>query len=320
MSNIRPPTRDATPPRQREVSVRAVLTSQAHSDANRRRAKEIVWRWVGARWPRLVPLPSAMNKSHIECNLPGLRLLVSKSKDASAWMLEVAQDERGSHRTWITQAVVADTGAADMVAVQTSCSDLASAPQIAPPRLLGAWVERLELDDAGVPVSTEPRSVQEGGELDAFVDHLFLPERRLPIVALSNKRNSRFYGVDPRGLAEAVRGLAHVACLTPEAVDALAERVGRQLAPVAGAARIYLPGFTAGAGVGEHPLVRAPARRPVEGEAAGAHAAAFRKLLLLRLCAISARAPLPDGLLPGLRARRAAPRDTSGNAAPRARA
>ncbi|HSW16860.1 MAG TPA: hypothetical protein VLJ86_06505 [Ramlibacter sp.] len=238
-----------------------------------------------------------MNKSHFECSLPGLRLSVSRSQDASAWMLEVAQDERGSHRTWTTQAVVADTGDADLLALQTSCSDLATAPQIAPPRLLGAWVERIELDDAGVGVTGEPRMVEEGDDLAAFAAHLFLPERKLPIVALSNKRNSRFFGVDPRGLAEAVRGLAHVACLSPEALAQLTERIGSELAPAAGAARIYLPGFSAASAAAVHPMVRAPARKPSTADGAGAHAAAFRRLLVLRLCAFSARAPLPTGLV-----------------------
>jgi hypothetical protein len=45
-----------------------------------------------------------------------------------------------------------------MVGVQTSCTLPEGQRRIAPPRVLGRWVERLQLDDAGIAVLGEPHS------------------------------------------------------------------------------------------------------------------------------------------------------------------
>ena len=36
--------------------VRCALRSRAHSHENRRHAKDLVWRWVGTKWPALMPV------------------------------------------------------------------------------------------------------------------------------------------------------------------------------------------------------------------------------------------------------------------------
>ncbi|MEO5670879.1 MAG: hypothetical protein ABIR26_09340, partial [Ramlibacter sp.] len=209
----------------------SALRSRAHSHLNRRRAKDLAWGWVGAKWPRLMPSASELEKSQIEIRLPGRRLSVSSNADGSLWRLEVEYGEKDGSRSWITRASVADTGDADLMAVQTACSDLAAGPAvIAPPRLLGSWVERLELEDGGVAVLGEPRFVSDIEGLAAFCAHVLSGERTLPVIALTNKPNSRYYGVDPAGLSEAVRGLAHVACFTPELAADAAGRLGRHLA------------------------------------------------------------------------------------------
>ena len=38
-----------------QIVVRAALKSPTHSHENRRLAKDLVWSWVGTKWPRLVP-------------------------------------------------------------------------------------------------------------------------------------------------------------------------------------------------------------------------------------------------------------------------
>lgn len=274
--------------------IRATLRSAVHSPANRRQAKRIVWDWIAGKWPRLVPPPSLLEEDRLDRSLPGVHLSVSS--DASAWILELLQQERGSHRCWTTRAVVADAGDADLVAVQTTCSDLASAPVLAPPGVLSAWVEGLDLRDAGLPVTGEPRFV-DAEELPVFERLLCSSERRLPIVVLTNKTGTRFYGADPRGLAEAARGLAHVICLTPEAAAVLVERHGRRLAPVAAEVRIYAPSFTASDAPGNHPLVRPPPRASTDGQPMPGHASAFRRSVCRRLSAISVQAPLQEPAL-----------------------
>jgi hypothetical protein len=278
-----------------KVVVRSILKSPIHTHENRRFAKDLTWRWVGSKWPRLVPSASELEKSHIDCSLPGRKLSVATSEDGATWTLEVSHQERDGARTWTTQVVVSDAGDTDVVAVQTSCSEMESAKVIAPPALLGAWVERLDVHDAGVPVLAEPRQVDTEDQVADFMQHLLLPERLLSIVVLANKPNSRYYGADPRGVAEAARGLAHVVCLAPEAYSAFCQVVDRKLAPVQGAVRIYKPGFTLDADGKDHPLFRPEPSKPAavmpDGTTAAASdvngPAAFRRLLCRRLCQIS---------------------------------
>ena len=181
---------------------------------------------------------------------------------------------------------------ADVVGLQTSCSDLPDAALVvAPPRLLGAWVEGLELEDGGVPVLGTPREVNDTRQLAAFCDHVLSGTRTLPVIALANKPHSRYYGVDPQGLAEAVRGLAHVACIAPNVAAAVRERLGENFGLVAGAARIYAPRFCTTATPADHPLVRNAA--PADASAAP-DAGAFRRLLCRKICALSVHATAGD--------------------------
>jgi hypothetical protein len=295
MSSIGAPR---TPWQKRDVArqkavVRSVLKSPIHSHDNRRFAKDLTWRWVGAKWPRLVPSASELEQSHIDYSLPGRKLSVATSEDGATWTLEVSHQEKDGSRTWTTQVIVSDAGDADVVAVQTSCSDVETAKVIAPPGVLGAWVERLDVHDAGVPVLAEPRMVDTPDQVAQFTDHLLLPERMLSVVVLANKPNSRYFGADPRGVAEATRGLAHVVCLAPEAFAAFTDQVDRKLAPVQGAVRIYKPGFQLAADGKDHPLFRPEPSRPANTtpdapEPADVNGpAAFRRLLCRRLCQIS---------------------------------
>lgn len=276
--------------------IRATLRSAVHTQANRRQAKRIVWHWIAGKWPRLMPAPGFLEEDHFDRSFPGVRLSVSS--DQSAWILELHQLGRGSHRCWTTRAVVADGGDADVVAVQATCSDLASAPVVAPPGVLSAWVERLDLRDAGVPVTGEPRFV-DADALPDFERLLCSSERRLPIAVLTNKAGTRFYGADPRGLAEATRGLAHVMCLTPEAAATLVDRYGRRVAPVATQVRIYAPSFTDSDAPGRHLLIRPPARVSAEGQPVPGYASLFRRNICRRVCAMSVQSPLQEpALLP----------------------
>ena len=266
--------------------VRAALRSTTSSHRNRRLAQELVWRWVGTKWPGLMPPASDLEKGHLERLLPGRKLSVSANGDGSVWTLEVAYSERDSTRSWITRALVADTGDGDVVGLQTTCLDVNPAPPsvVAPPSLLGAWVERLDLEDGGVAVLSEPRMVGDQEQLKAFCDHVLSDKRTLPVIALANKPNSRYYGVDPRGVAQAVRGLAHVACIAPDLVSDVTDRFGKNLGPVQGAARIYRPGFTEPAIPKDNPLIRDPTAPSAQqaNDPGG-----FRRLVCRRVCAMS---------------------------------
>ncbi|MCY7304625.1 MAG: hypothetical protein LH632_00445 [Rhodoferax sp.] len=266
-----------------QVVVHARLASNARSPKNRRRAQQLVWHWVAAKWPRLMPCSDEIEALHIERALPGQALLVSTSRDGAKWSLSVAHSERNGRRTWTTETSVTDTGSTDLVTLQTACSDIGYTPLVvAPPKVLGAWVEALDLDDGGVAVIGEPRMVNQSAQLDSFCAHVLSGLRTLPVIALTNKTRTHHYGVDPHGLAEAVRGLAHVACLSPEMAAALPARLGLGAGVVHGAARIYGAGFSQDAG--GHTLVQDP-REP--DAAAIDDPGAFRRLLCRQVCHLS---------------------------------
>ena len=126
----------------------------------------------------------------------------------------------------------------------------------------------------------EARDVHDAAQLEAFCKHVLSSERHLPVIALTTSARSRFYGVDPRGLAEAVRGLAHVACLAPEVASEVVMRFGKDFGLVHGAARIYAAGFNPDALPQDHPLIRDTSVRAKDP-------GAFRRLLCQKVCALS---------------------------------
>ena len=270
--------------------VQSVLRSSVHSASNRRRAKDLAWEWVGSKWPRLMPSLSEMEREHFECSVPGQELSFSTSGDGSVWSLSVAYSERKGTRTWMTRALVADADDSDVMGLQTSCSEAPDAPLVvAPPKLLGAWVERLALEDGKVAVLGAPREVSDEQQLGAFCEHVLSRTRALPVIALTNKPNTRYYGVDPNGLAQAVRGLAHVARVDPSVSPQVKDRLGTEFGLVAGAARIYAPRFQPDAPVPDHPLVRNNSNAGGAGQPEDA--GAFRRLLIRRICAMSVSVP-----------------------------
>lgn len=267
------------------IVVRSALRCVNRSPGNRRRAQQQVWDWVCAKWPRLRPSLDEMEAAHHECKLPGLELAMVSRDDGSDWTLSVAQAERHSDRIWFTRTRVHDAGDADWVGLETACTELDHAPHvIAPPRLLGLWVQRLELEDAGLPVIGEARFVEDDAQFEAFCAHLLAPQRGLPVIVLSNNPHSRFFGVDPRGLAEAARGLAHVTCLSPWLAPELARRFGPAFGAASGAARVFRPGFGIDDAPDHHPLLR---ELRSAGENRGADPGAFRRQLCRRICAMS---------------------------------
>jgi hypothetical protein len=272
--------------------VRASLRCSAHSSANRRRAQQLVCKWARAKWPRLVAGVVDMDRGTSECATPGQALSVLGEVGSSTWALSIATSEPGGRRVWMTEAKVVQAGDSDVMDVHTSCTDNADAPlNIAPPSLLRLWVRNLEFDDGGVPVIGEHRTVDDLQQAHAFCNHVQSHSRTLPIIALATSPGSNYYGVNPAHLAEAVSGLAHVACIGSFVLAEVAERLGPQLAPLAGTARIYEPLSDAPDPHGRHPLIR-QSRRARTGSGDLGH---LKRLLVQRACELSAAS---SGTLP----------------------
>jgi hypothetical protein len=276
------PSADRTQASIRPV-VHARLRALARADATSRIARDLTWQWVASKWPRLLPSAAGMESEHYARSAPGQQL-VAASGPGGDWSLTVAFDERQGARTWVTQVQIEPADDAVLLSLQTGCTAAVDAPLVvAPPRLLGSWVERLDLRDGPVGVISEPRTVGDAAQRAHFVAHVASPARTLPIIALTNRAGTRFYGVDPAGLAMAVRGMAHVACLSPEQAAELTAELGPHLGVVPGAARIYAPGVPIAASPQHHPLLR----NHHAGGSSAAQAGAFRRQLCQRICALS---------------------------------
>lgn len=92
---------------------------------------------------------------------------------------------------WITRASVRETGTADELSVETACSNIGAAASVAPPALLGTWVDRLELDDQAVRVRREPSVIEDEQQASIFLEKVVLAKRRLPLLVLAAKGSSR---------------------------------------------------------------------------------------------------------------------------------
>lgn len=274
--------------------LQSVLLGTDSSAAQRRRAQDLAWQWVGSKWARLLSAVDDRSAPQVQVLQPGAQLQAGSSDNGQTWSLAVAHREKDGGRTWMTRADVGTQkgpdGDIDVFSIVTACTPLDEAPRVlAPPGVLQLWVDRLGLDDGGMAIVGEAREVADDDQLNAFFQHVLSPQRRLPIVALCHQPRSLYYGVDPQALATAVRGIAHVACLTTKTCADVRSRWGSDLAPVAGAARLYLPDFHSGlaSAMSEQelaPLWRDP--RP-PGTPRSVEPGAYRRLLCQRVCGLS---------------------------------
>ena len=277
------PTPKSSTPDVRLV-VRASLRCPAHSSANRRRAQLLVCRWASAKFPRLAASAIDLDRKS-DYSAPGQELSVVGEAGSASWTLSIASTDPKSGRAWMTSVRVADAGDADVMDIHTSCTDRPAAPLVvAPPSVLRLLVRNLDLDDGGVPIIGEARAVEDREQAEGFCEHVRSTTRTLPIIALTPKHGSNYYGVDPAHLAEALSGLAHVACVGSPVLAEVAKLLDPDMAPVAGAAQIYESPSNALTPKGPHSLIR-QSRRAGSGLIDGSH---LKRMLIQRACALSA--------------------------------
>lgn len=253
--------------------------------AHRKLGQSLVWAWARDKWPELVP-PPALLPPAFDRTVAGARLQARTGAEDGTWTFTVSHRERNSARAWTTSARITEQGRGSVFALQTACSDPPDSRPLAPPAFLRSWVRRLNLQDGGIPVLAEPTTIESEDRLAVLVDNMLSGERRLPILALVSKPQVRYFGVDPVALAEAIGGLAHVVCLAPGMAARLAERFGRNLAPVHGFARFYLSGFSGDAVSRAHPLLRLSIA-PASDDQAPASAGAIRRAVSRKACELS---------------------------------
>lgn len=276
-------TRFANIPRVRSVMQMMLQTSSSSSEG-RALAINMVLEWAASKWPGLIP-NVALHGADFEHDQPGLKLAAINLPDSGVWgfAVEHLDTDAGHSRTWVTEAVVAELKDSDLLAVrsQFSSTTVENAPATSP-RFVRGWVERLGLIDAGYPIQLSPHLVNSFEDVERLLKLLYDPDRRLPVVVVSELSENGQYPVDYLRLIHRAAALAHVVLLSAQVSYPLSNRLGKQFSVYNGAVRTYMPGFGQPDDRQVHPNVLAPRIADwEEGEAKGA--AAFLEFLVTQL-------------------------------------
>jgi hypothetical protein len=244
--------------------VQSMLTSSLHSAENRASARACVLDWAGnARrwrggWRESIP-ESAYEGVPFEALEEDFHLQVTTSGDGRLWCFHVEHPDASPRpRRWKLEAFVADKGQHDEMGVRVFCQ--AARRDFVPsntPALVKSFVANQALVDAGVPLTDTAMVADTDDRYDQFAELLHSEERKLPIVAVServSRTEDPHYAVKPDLLARALQGIAHVVALPQDQTLWLNDEVGRDISVFNGAIRVYRPGFHAHANKGEHPL------------------------------------------------------------------
>ncbi|KWU19146.1 hypothetical protein AS149_12930 [Burkholderia cenocepacia] len=241
------------------------MPSAVHSAENRKSARAAVLDWAGeARqwregWGNSIP-DKAYDGYPFDASDEGVHLQVRSDRESRLWCFSVEHDDaRESARHWRLEAFVADRGTHDELGVRVFCQP-GEAVKFVPsstPALVKTFIRDNQLVDAGCPVTARVVDAGDDDSFTDFVDLLLSRERRLPLVVLTQGRDSRHdgYAVNPEQCARVLQGFAHVVALPEEQSFWLTDELGKTVSAYGGAVRTYNPGFHAEADPYDHPLL-----------------------------------------------------------------
>jgi hypothetical protein len=187
--------------------------------------------------------------------------VVSTSSDV--WAIRADDpDKTVAERVWTTEVVV---GLLPGEPAKFSARLLVSTPEldlrIEPhtPGFIQQVVDKCRLISGKTRLSLAPSVYETEADAKDLIDLLIDPARQLPIfaVTLAGNGQTQHPTLNTAVLSRAMLGIGHVALLSPSATWALTERFGRFKSVFGGAARVYLPGFSADADPYIHRLVLA---------------------------------------------------------------
>ena len=172
--------------------------------------------------------------------------------DSDIWALRVDDpDKEIPGRVWSTEIVVGkardNAGLFSLRLLITSPEDQLTLDPHSPGIVL-QLAQRPGLCAGRYRITAEPNTVQSDTHMQALIDQLIDPTRKLPLIVLSvpaSSLNPEKSQIDSAVLARAVVGLAHVVILPARFTWGLSEQFGKRLSVFEGASRMYLPGFTA---------------------------------------------------------------------------
>ena len=216
-------------------------------------ARDEVLRWAQKRSGGLLPKDAWSHLSFEYLaggrNCSAVRI---NTESADIWAVRADDpDKTVPGRVWTTEATVAFLGSRS---AQFGLRLLVSSPeaelQIDPhvPGLVAQIVDRCGLVPDAYPIQVSPWLVDRDERANRLIEYLIDGSRKIPIIVLSvaeNQEDEFSPRLDAGVLAKACAGLARVAVLPARFSWALTEEFGKRLSVFGGAARWYLPGFSA---------------------------------------------------------------------------
>lgn len=200
--------------------------------------------------------------SDFECKGPGADKVVVVRYEG-IWAMQADTFDRGPYRRWrVEMVLLQDAQAAPAVSLVLHTSGPVDQPVPEPtvPRLAGELIDKIGLIDLrdGATLSTAPEHIESEADVDGLVAKLRSRDRQHPIILQSQylKEGVAKTLLDPVGLAEKLRGLAHVVTLGREhfASWALTDRLSKRFSVFGASLRMYRPGFTTEDDPDNHPL------------------------------------------------------------------
>lgn len=143
-------------------------------------------------------------------------------------------------RSWQTDICLSESNEELNFGIKLVCSSLPYANEDATfsrPRIVSDLASRFSLYEL-LPIAASPWALSKPEDAQKLVEKMLDPQRRLPIVAVSEP-----YQVNPGELAKKLLGYAHVVTVPQVLTFSVTDNIGKYWSVFHGGIRIYLPGL-----------------------------------------------------------------------------
>lgn len=166
------------------------------------------------------------------------------ASDGDIWAARLDFPDPENPRTWVTEFFAEHRkGHLSRFGTQLTCVIRGNSPpfDFTRPTVVRRILDNLSAEADSWQLTNSAHKVEASDVLD-FVNLLYLPDRRLPVIAISEGAEGTTC-VAPNELAQAIAGAAHIVHLSTEASWELTRTVTKRMSAFNGAVRMYAPGL-----------------------------------------------------------------------------
>jgi len=165
--------------------------------------------------------------------------------DGALWAGRLDFPDPTHPRVWVTELFAQrQIGQLTRFGSQLTCVIRGESPtfDVTRPNLVSRVLETLSAEADDWELSEVPIQLAEG-DIDSLVTLLYQPERRLPVVVISENEDGNTR-IAPKTLGRQCAGAAHLVYLSSGASWQLTRTIGKRMSVFQGAVRLYMPGLT----------------------------------------------------------------------------